>query len=233
LTNLIMLVLLFFAISANAQDKNTVINSNPPGAFISLDGDYRVNATTPCRLPGNIAGSFRLKAKLPGYESWNGNVMIIPGQDNTISFMMSPKTRIKAALRSLFMPGWGQYYSGQETKALITGLGTIGVGIGAVIADRDFRNKRNDYFQAKIDLENALTYDEAIRLRNVVQQKNRKAYDAETNRNVLLGITIGAWAYNVLDAMVFFPEHRLIAAPPAIQAGFDGDMTTLKLTATF
>ena len=35
-----------------------------------------------------------------------------------------------------------------------------------------------------------------------------KAYDAETVRRVTIGVGIGIWALNVIDALFFFPEQK-------------------------
>jgi hypothetical protein len=229
----IILTAAISAIPAFAQEHRTTIDTNPPGAFLTLDGEYRISATSPCRVPDNIIGNYRLKARLPGYESWSGDILILPNQDNVFSFNLSPKTRLKASLRSLIIPGWGQYYSGQKTRSLIIGFGTIGAGIGAYLADSDFRKKRDDYFDAKIDLANARTEEEISRLWEITRQKNREAYDAETTRNTLAGIAVGMWAYNVLDALIFFPEHKLISGLPKVKADFDGRAAHIKLTAAF
>ncbi|RKX20001.1 MAG: hypothetical protein DRP26_02470, partial [Candidatus Zixiibacteriota bacterium] len=125
-----------------AQKTSTLINSDPPGVILSLEGEYRITATTPCRLPENITGFYRLKARLTGYETWDGEIMILPGQDNTFSFTLSPKTRFKAGLRSLFFPGWGQYYSDQRYRAALLSLSTLGLGVASLIADADYRRKR-------------------------------------------------------------------------------------------
>jgi hypothetical protein len=229
----------FFSSIAHAQETSTIINSDPPGAAISLDGEYQLNATTPCRLPENISGIYELKALMPGYESWNGEIMIAPGQSNRFSFALAPKTRLKSAMRSVFIPGWGQYYSGQKERAFIFSLTAIGFGIGAVIADSDFRKKRDDYNRAKLDLADAASADEVSQLRDLVIERNRQAYDAETTRNMLVIITAGVYVYNVLDALIFFPDKKLIfqgTVPvdmPKIETGFDGEEINVKLTASF
>jgi len=129
-----------------SQETGTIISSDPPGASITLEGEYNLSATTPCRLPDNVNGKFELKANMSGYESWSGDLIILPGQDNHFSFSLAPKTRAKAALRSLFLPGWGQYYAGLKEKAIILNISTIGFAIGTVLADNDFRRKREEYF---------------------------------------------------------------------------------------
>lgn len=226
--------------TAYAQETSTVISSDPPGASITLEGEYNLSATTPCRLPDNVNGKFELKANMSGYESWSGDVIILPGQENHFSFSLAPKTRLKAAFRSLFMPGWGQYYAGLKEKAFILNIGTIGFAIGTVLVDSDFRQKRDDYNQAVVDLNNASSYDEVSRLRSLVIDKNRQAYDAETRRNALAIITAGLWAYNILDAVIFFPDKKLYfhqggvpVQGASIRPVFDGDKIGLSLTAAF
>lgn len=235
-------LLTIIALSAVAfcQESGTVINSDPPGAAITLNGEYKLSATTPCRLPDDINGKFALKAMMPGYESWNGEIVIIPGQQNNFTLDLSPKTRFKAAFRSLFIPGWGQYYGGNRSRGYLINAVTLSVGIGTVFADFNYRNKRDDYERAKVDLQDATTYDDIIRLQRLVQDKNRDAYDAETARNTLFYVTAGMWTYNVLDALIFFPETKLYfnqQSIPLKQAGisphFDGDAVGLKLTASF
>ena len=235
-----LLILIVSGSLANAQEAGTVINSDPPGAVITLDGEYKISATTPCRLPNDVNGKFALKATMPGYESWKGDIVIIPGQPNNFTLDLSAKTRFKAAVRSLFLPGWGQYYSGNKSRGFLINGATLAVGISTIVAQYDFRNKRNDYDRAKLDLQNATTYEEIQRLQQVVQDKNRDAYDAESARNTLFYVTAGLWAYNVLDAVIFFPETRLYFNQPGIpvkQAAltplYDGNAVGLKFTASF
>lgn len=226
--------------SLSAQEANTIINSDPPGAAITLDGEYKISATTPCRFPETIVGKFTLRAMMPGYENWSGEIMIIPGQENHFTFGLSPKTRLKAGLRSLFMPGWGQYYAGNKTRAFVVNITTLGFGVGTLLADHKFRNKQNDYEQAQMDLDNATSYEEIARLRQLVIDKNREAYDAETLRNTFLYATAGLWAYNLLDAIIFFPDHKLYFHQESmpikeahIEPEIDLDKVSLKLTASF
>ena len=236
---LLVLGILLLTSVGYAQETTTIINSDPPGAAISLKGEYIINATTPCRLPENLNGIYYLQASMPGYESWGGEILIVPGQNNRFSFNLSSKTRIKSAVRSMFLPGWGQYYSGQKGRAFVFNLTTIGLGIGAVFADSDFRKKRDNYDRAILDLANAVSADEINRLRDLVITNNREAYDAETTRNMLVIVTAGIYVYNILDALVFFPDKKLIfqgtvpTDKPKIEADFNGDRVGVKLTASF
>lgn len=165
--------------------------------------------------------------------------MIMPDQDNTISFSLSPRTRVKAGLRSLFIPGWGQYYSRNRTKAFVFGLSTLGAGIASLALNEDLRIKRRDYNQAMTDLANASSAEEILSLSNLVNERFRDMDNAESDRNLLIAVTAGLWAYNVLDALIFFPQHKLTSHKtdseftPRIEADFREGRTTLKLVAAF
>ncbi len=237
---LLLTVMLMTGANSEAQETGTIISSNPPGAAITLDGEYQLTATTPVRLPDNINGRFKLSAMLSGYESWSGEVMLLPGQQNRFSFSLSPKTRFKAMLRSMFIPGWGQYYSDDRSRALVINIATVGMGVGAILAENDFRRKRDDYNQSKLDLANATSYEDVSRLRDLVVEKNRDAYDAESLRNTFVYATAAVWAYNVLDALIFFPNHKLDFHQESIpikgaeiKPDISFDQVGLKLTASF
>lgn len=229
----ITLALIALTQASFAQEAGSLIESKPQGAAIVLDGEYRISATTPVTLPGNINGMFRLKASKPGYEQWNGDIVLVPGQSNHISFTLSPKTRFKATLRSILFPGWGQFYSEQRFKGLAVSAATFGLGIATIMADGDFRNKRDEYFQAQVDLDNATDAQEIARLRRLVQDKNREAYDAETERNMFLVATGVVYGFGVLDALIFFPERKVTVEGTRLSASFDGDRLRLDLSAPF
>ena len=74
----IFFLLILFSSGIYAQDDfGTTIISDPPGAVISLEGEYYLNATSPCRLPETLNGYYRLRAIMPGYESWAGDVVLV------------------------------------------------------------------------------------------------------------------------------------------------------------
>jgi len=242
---LLILSIIIFSSFAYAQDEgdkddiNTIINTNPPGAAITLNGEYVINATSPCRLPENINGFYQLMISQPGYESWSGEIVIMPGQNNRFDISLSSKTRYKAALRSLFLPGWGQYYSERKSRAYIYNAAAIGLGVAVLLADRNFRTKRDDYQLALNELENAASLDELSRLQSVALDKNRQAYDAESTRNLYLALTAGLYVYNILDAVIFFPEKKmsfqgtLPSHISGVKTSFDGERINFVLTASF
>ena len=52
---------------------------------------------------------------------------------------------IGAMVRSAILPGWGQFYSRSYFRGSLTALGIGGSAIGALLAQRSFSNRCNDY----------------------------------------------------------------------------------------
>jgi len=96
-----------------------------------------------------------------------------------------------AAIRSALMPGWGQLWNEQETKAYIT-FGVFAVSlIGAFYFNAQAENKYRDY--EKQGIVNSSLFD-----------------DYQNNRNtsvVLTYVAIGTWLYAVIDAYFTCKSH--------------------------
>ncbi|MBD3169488.1 MAG: PEGA domain-containing protein [candidate division Zixibacteria bacterium] len=237
---ILILIISVFSLDGYAQQNtsqgNLEIISNPPGAAVVIEGEMDVAAVAPCKITQDLAGRIKVRATKPGYETWKSDMILVPGQPYILNIDMKQKTRFKAAMRSMFIPGWGQYYSGSRFKGVFLGLSTFTGAAAAFFATENYNNKHDEYLDAKLDFQQAQSIDERVRLRDVLNQKQEDAYDAETLKRTLTGVAIGLWAYNFLDALIFFPGHKqdhLNKAYPSIQSAIIGDAPGLVLTAKF
>ncbi|MCI0515406.1 PEGA domain-containing protein, partial [candidate division KSB1 bacterium] len=125
----------------------------PNDAFIFLNGK-RLN-----RMPGQgltlFPGEYQLSALRPGYEKYFSRVQIEPNAAESVTLVLTPKSKEKALLRSLIFPGWGQRYGEKKTRAwLLAGLeaGTLlGIGIADAVVDQrtdQYYAHRQEYLQA-------------------------------------------------------------------------------------
>jgi hypothetical protein len=232
-------LLLFYggAIAQSEQGGSRLeIISKPPGATVVLSGEVDLAAVAPCVIQQDIVGNVKVKATRPGYENWKANIILLPNQQYTLNIRMKRMTRFKAAARSMLIPGWGQYYSGNRFKGVLMGLSSIAGVTAAWIADDNYNRKYDDFKDAEDDYRAAASIEESLRLKDLMNDKRRKAYDAETTRNTFLGIAVGIWAYNVLDAIVFFPDYRqdyLNRSYPTLQSAIINGAPGLVLTAEF
>jgi hypothetical protein len=204
-----IIIWLTLAVSiASAQDGQTIlIQTTPSGATVYLKGDFEYIAKTPANLPTNLTGLYKAKITRPGYESWKGDLTFIPGNANNFNIELKRKTRFKAGLRSLLIPGWGQVYSGNTTRGgIITLCAAVAAG-GLYFLDKEYQDKRSDYdIASQAYYSSGSSIDEKNRLKAIMNMQQRRAYNAETDRRNAFYLLAGIWSYNLLDAVVFFPN---------------------------
>ncbi len=114
--------------------------------------------------------------------------------------------RLFAAMRSLSVPGWGQFYRGYKKKGyafLGAAVATSGV-LG--LQYRNFRVARNRYNQTRIDHHVNQRYpnDDGTRYTEW-EARHREVKSSEKRVNVLLGVLSAIWILNLFDSAVFEP----------------------------
>jgi hypothetical protein len=205
------------------------ITSNPPGVTVNLDGPYQLTTTTPSDITQELMGTYRVKAEKFGYESWNSYITLTPDQPASLRISLSPKTRIKAAFRSVLLPGWGQFYSDRKGWGYFFATGSLVMATGFVLADLHYSNEYDDYLDAKKEFEEAVSIEEKTKLKEKLDDRQSKAYDAQKLRNAALGVSIAFWAYNVLDNIIFFPSVQS-GVFEKLSTDFDPNTGQVRLT---
>ena len=211
LTAVLVMVLAPLAVSAqNILTGDVVIRSTPEGALVTISGDVVVSGVTPARFSHLLVGDYRLVLQKPGFERYSSRVVLDPTRPSEIDVRLSRKTSLKAAARSLLIPGWGQLYSEKKTKGYL--LGTMAaVSVLAYLAADDEFDYRYDLYTSKQD-----RYDEWLttgsqadlrRLKPELDEARRDAYDAENVRRVTIGAIVAVWSVSLLDALFFPPKQ--------------------------
>ncbi len=208
----ILIFILFQPAFSQEEEKKSetglVVTSVPAGVTVFLEGEYSLVATTPATLPMNLRGRYRVKAFKEGYEGWSTNIWLDENAPKYLSITLVPKTRLKGALRSVLIPGWGQFYYGEKNKAFVFSFSALGAAIAYVLADDYFSNKNDAYVSAKNDYNAANSKEKKDRLKQVLDQQQREAYDAENLRRTTLILAAAAYGFNLIDAIVFFPSFK-------------------------
>lgn len=218
-----------WSMSSAQENDEILISTRPSGATIYLYGAYDLVANTPARLPSDLSGRYRAKITRPGYENWKGELTFVPGSVNDIEIKLSKKTRKKALLRSFFIPGWGQMYSGNSLRGSLFTTGVVVSAAAAYLTDRHYQKKRSDYDIALGEYYDARSIEDRVRLKANLNEKQKTAYDAETDRRTAVLIGAAIWAFNIIDALVFFPEKDVFY--PAVTSMEDG--VAISVTARF
>lgn len=210
--------------------------SKPSGALVFMEGDYDFVGHTPCELPFNLAGTYRVKAFKRGYENWSTKVTLVGDRRNSLYIKLVPKTRLKAALRSALFPGWGQIYTDKKTKGTLFGLLQAGSLGATIFAYRNYEDAKDDYFLAVSRYRQAKNVDDIPRLRAEMEKQEHDADKAYELRTACIAMTIAVWAYNVVEAILFFPRYEediYERAVPLITSEIYEGETKLLLTQRF
>ena len=207
-----LIVILLLAISATARSQTSPIvsiTSKPSGATVVLSGDYNVAGITPTTFSQNLLGLYRIAAQHEGYETYHSTVVFSGREAVALDIKMVPKTRMRAAMRSLVVPGWGQRYVDSKTKGALLTIGTLATAAITGVMHLRYDSRRQDYddFNAIYNQTRSVEEREKMLAKRYALQKD--AYDAERDRNIVLAVLAGIWAYNLLDAILFFPDYGL------------------------
>jgi hypothetical protein len=225
--------------SAQTIPGSVTVTSNPPGAEVMLKGDATVAGVTPTVFRQTLVGSFQVQITKPGYETYTSRVIIDPAAPMQIDASLSPKTRLKAAVRSMFIPGWGQHYTEQYGKGVLLNVLAAGAVVAYFIVDHHFDQQYHDFVMARERFDNAVDEgagrDELDRLLAELNTQQKEAFDAEDLRRITIGGAIGIWGLGVVDALMFFPyKHSTVSLRPATLPSSSSDVTPgLKLSLRF
>jgi len=210
----ILAIVAVFATVGEAQTSssgNLTVRSNPTGADVRVDGEASAAGITPVTFNYPLIGQYDLRISKYGYETYKTRVALDPAKGMVVDIRLSPKTRFKAAARSVFIPGWGQRYAEQKTKGFFLHLLAAGSVAAFVITDHDFNRKfdRFEILRAEYDSAKSVESPEQMQVRfDLLYDAQKKAYDAENTRRISIGSVIAVWGIGVLDALLFTPEER-------------------------
>ncbi len=220
---------------ANAAESLTV-QSNPPGAEFTLDGDASLSGVTPATLNFPLIGEYRLTVTRHGYEKYQTRLVLDPSKPLQVDVDLSPRTGSKAAIRSLFLPGWGQFYTEEKTKGFAFSLLFTGALLAYSSANDDFETKEDDYSRRRDEYDNALargsSLDDISRRYQLLVAAQDDAYEAESDRRIAIGAVIGVWGLSVLDALLFSPSDRGTFSVKGVEVAPSAGASGLGLTLT-
>lgn len=103
------------------------------------------------------------------------------------AYSLSEPTQTNSAIRSLFLPGWGQHFNAQRTKGYIIGGSVVATLAAAYVFNAKANETYDDYVEAGI--------------------MNGPLYsDYETQSNQATAATYlcaGIWIYAIVDAYIY------------------------------
>jgi len=211
-----IILLLMSVVEAQQGGDGFSVVTNPNGAEIILVGDNTVAGVSPVNFRQVPEGSYKVSIQKQGYETYKTSLFLQPGIPRSLNVSLKQKTRFKSFTRSFFIPGWGQSYTDQKSKGRIFMLMTLGAVAAYLIADGSY-DEKGDLYDDYLDRYNAMSsFAEKEQFYPELAEARKDAYDSETVRRVTIGVTIGVWGLNLLDALFQFPDYGIQSAGGAV-----------------
>ena len=183
--------------------------SRPPGASFRLAGDRVVIGRTPMMLERGLVRRFRIQSFEPGYEPWGRSVLLDGVSADTLWMTLRSKSSLRAGLRSLLVPGWGQFYGERSSAAWVELIAGAAAAGALAVAHLEYEDRVDEFDAAASSVDRRRAADRA-----------EKAYDT---RNLAMGVAAGIWALSVLDAVAFFPRFNTGAVTVGLEERSGGD----------
>ena len=217
LKRILTVVLFLLPLTSFSQNSQSVltVNSVPAGAEAVLEGAVKVTGITPSTFKQRLVGNYKLKISLSGYETFKTDVAIDPTRHFEINATLNPRSKFKALVKSVVVPGWGQTYLERKKKGRMFTFLTAGSVLAYYLIDKDFDDKY-DYYLQKIHEYDSVAVSGDINDLRIVKTKlddaQNDAYDAENLRRISIGVVAGIYGMNILDVLLFSPIEKQTVA---------------------
>jgi hypothetical protein len=222
--------------NASAQSQgNVIINTDPQGALVKLSGELSLSGVTPLKLNRSLSGRYKIEAIRDGFEQYRSTAYFSETQESRIDIKLTSKTKTKAFFRSLIIPGWGQKYYGSSTKSTFFTLGTVASAIAYFFVKDDYDSKVDIYTMRKAARDTVTRWIDIPRLDAELYDAQNEANDAEDRVNIMVGVTVGFYVFNLLDSFLMFPEYDTFTEYKAltVKPEIEGEKVGLSLSLRF
>ncbi len=220
------------AVEVKPVEQNLIsVESRPSGAIVRINGAYSFVGRTPFVVPYPLQGRYRVSASRQGYEKETSYVDFLANEQSSIVVRLTPKTRLKAGLRSMVFPGWGQFYSGERLRGFLFSAAQVALVVRTAFAINNYNDSKNNLDRA-VDVFNT-SLDEASF--QDAQNRLTTAKNDKDFRDTMLLVTAGFWALNVLDSIIFFSRSSdgiVLSTKSPLSQNYDGNnqvMLTWKI----
>lgn len=223
---------------AQSDSKNIIIiKSEPSGAMVYFEGENSFVGITPFVLPANFNGVYGVTTIKKGYEKRKNRYFFNGRKKGTLRLTLVPKTRSKAAIRSLVFPGWGQYYSERKASGIAVSFLQFSSVVGTFVAHNEYSDAIDKYNSSLKTYElNKMHFELRDKYWQDVVKKHDQVEDLYNKRDLWIWIAGGVWLYNFLDSMLFFPSFDkdiFNRAVPTLSANMQDGIPKLSFSMSF
>lgn len=178
------------------------IATQPSGADLFVNGGAKGKAPLKgMRLP---YGKHKVDASRKMFETASKS-FTVDGPRYDLTIELTPKSKGKAILYSLLLPGAGQHYKGQHARGWLFTLGAAGSAGFALISENARKSAADDFEAARDAYHDAITQAEMDQYFAVMEDKWTEADDKAKLRDYSWYACGGIWLFNVVDAALGWP----------------------------
>jgi TolB-like protein len=197
----------------------------PAGSYITINNKkYMINKKE-LTLP---VGDYKMEISKPGYVSTTISFTVKPGITKKLNPNLKAKTTGSAVIRSLFVPGLGQYYQDKKVRAWVYGVSFYGCLSAAFAYTAQYNDNVAEYNDIYEQYMNAADEEDILRLGKEMHSAYDNINSSENMRNIFYGAAAGVWLWNIIDAAFLPPPWKNKAQFSAIPTR-DGIMLGMQV----
>jgi hypothetical protein len=195
-----------FDISLKAKESTLSVLGSPKNAEIAVDDSSL--GYLPMQKAKILYGAHKVTVAKPGFFTFRKDILISSHDPYLLNITLEAKSKYSALLYSTLLPGSGQIYSGRTTTGIILGASTLGCATVSLLFTSDYNDKNDQYMIDKKAYDNNTDLGKMDALYKTTQDSYSEMEDAHQRAQIMWGLTIAVWFYNMADAVFFFPGQN-------------------------
>ena len=176
---------------------------------VFMDGKYWNDL--PIREEVLQPAKYKMQFSLSGFETMKKTYNLVLGQKIEERIELDEKTRTEAFVKSLIFPGYGQWYSSDNThnSRRVTGtvfaIAYVGSLFGTGLMWNEYLTTKTNYDNSVVDYNEQEVMTEIESYRKVMEDNHTTMASAKSNAGVITGVLATVWLSSALEAMLRFP----------------------------
>ena len=176
---------------------------------VFMDGKYWNDL--PIREEVLQPAKYKMQFSLSGFETMKKTYNLVLGQKIEERIELDEKTRTEAFVKSLIFPGYGQWYSSDNThnSRRVTGTVFAIAYVGSLVSTgllwNEYLTTKTNYDNSVVDYNEQEVMTEIESYRKVMEDNHTTMASAKSNAGVITGVLATVWLSSALEAMLRFP----------------------------
>lgn len=150
-----------------------------------------------------VVGNHKVEVNNPSFNVPIEEEVLVGSETRTSLKIESGSFSFKPFLKSLLVPGLGQYQDNSKVKGITIFSGALLSGLLWLNSDLSTNNKIKEYNNAITEYYKPAPTQMLVKAHNKLASAYDAAKKANTMKNIAMSTFIAVYAYNLLDALIF------------------------------